>query len=164
MSKYVVFKCTKCGKVNIHEVRKTSSEKGYYLSCKFCEKKSNYLRAIVYQIYDLPSEATALMNQINLGEIKVLPLKEAEKLYQLGITFMSREKNKVHSQIKEEKRTKIDIVYEVAKEMIEFSYNDLKDACMAEGITQSQFEKLFIQFQKEGTFVEQKRNEFKFYP
>lgn len=162
MSKYVVFKCTKCGKTAIHEVRKTQSKKSYYLSCKFCEKKSNYERAVVYKVFDLPSEATLLMNQINLGKIDLLPLDEAEKLVVLGVTFMEREGRKITPARRLEKVSVKDVLYECMEELENFSLDELEE-CMGEReILIDEFEKLFENACKKGEVIEVKPNVYRY--
>lgn len=102
MSKYIVFRCSKCGKACASELRLSTLEKPATvlkkkaLKCKYCNKTTQFSKAIVYDIYNLPKPAMDHLKRLNLENCTDLPLDEKMILTKIGENYAKQQTNEIY--------------------------------------------------------------------
>lgn len=80
---FVVFKCTKCGKVTYNECRKKEKVSTKSYKCYRCGGSSSYKKMKLYRVEDNVRDAQLKAIKAGLNEITALNLKEKEQYLEL---------------------------------------------------------------------------------
>jgi hypothetical protein len=186
-SKYIVFRCKKCGKFNYQTISKLNvARTDLILRCHYqsCKHTSSIRKTQVFKIFENPYDAKNLMNALNLGHIKCIALDVRESLAKLGRDFINIEAALYHKnndfsssqakkyyknrpKVKVPKVTHTSVILRYANKLGLFSEEDLRKIVVRNyepKITFDRFTFLFDKLRQQGYILQVDRDLYKYNP
>ena len=91
MSRYVVYRCGKCRRVGISEIRLQINLQKKQFHCLYCQKISAYKKVTIFDIFANPNEARTLQRRITIANAEGIPMDLKMQILKMGKHYMKIE-------------------------------------------------------------------------